>query len=363
MLPPTHRAAVLYAPQDLRVEERRTPEPGPGQVLVRIAAVGLCGSDLHYYAHGENGPNVLRTPTVLGHEAAGVIAATGPGADRHAVGTPVAIEPAHPCGRCARCRRGAYNQCPHGTCYGSPPTDGALAAYVLAPEDFVHPLPDGLDLRHGALIEPLAVAVHAVRRAGVRPGDRVLVTGAGPIGLLVLQVARAAGADRIEVSDVSPQRLRYAEKWGATRTVDPATAQVVDAAPGMLADPDGFDVALDCSGNAGALVGALRALRPGGTVAVVGNPATVATELPLAWMQRQEITLVTAFRYANDFPAAIALAATGRVRLAELVTSCHPLDASDAALRAALTDPAQLKVLVTPETGPAGGNSQGAHHG
>ncbi|MFG2648327.1 NAD(P)-dependent alcohol dehydrogenase [Streptomyces sp. NPDC048436] len=344
----THRAAVLHGPKDLRVEERPVPVPGPGEVLVRVAAVGLCGSDLHYYAYGENGPNVLRAPTVLGHEPSGTVLARGPGADAHPVGTPVAVEPAHPCGRCALCREGRYNLCPRGTCFGSPPTDGALAEYLVVPEDFVHPLPASMDVRHGALIEPLAVAVHAVRRAGLVPGDRVLVTGAGPIGLLVLQVALAAGAASVTVSDVAEARLRHAAELGAAETVGAAELTPDPARASALADPDGFDVALDCSGNGGALVGAIRALRPGGTAVVVGNPSAPVTELPLAWMQRQEMSLVTAFRYAGDFPAAIALAGAWRIRLETLVTASFPLGDADTALTAALTDRGQLKVLVEP---------------
>lgn len=350
----THRAAVLHGPKDLRIEERPVPAPGPGEVLVHVAAVGLCGSDLHYYAHGENGPNVLRAPTVLGHEPSGTVLARGPGAERHPVGAPVAVEPAHPCGRCALCRAGRYNLCPRGTCFGSPPTDGALAEHLVVPEDFVHPLPASMDVRHGALIEPLAVAVHAVRRAGLVPGGRVLVTGAGPIGLLVLQVALAAGAASVTVSDVADARLRHAAGLGA-RTVGAAELTPDPARATALADPDGFDVALDCSGNGGALVGAVRALRPGGTAVVVGNPSAPVTELPLAWMQRQEMSLVTAFRYAGDFPAAVALAGTGRIRLDSLVTASFPLDRADAALQTALTDRTQLKVLVEPGLAPVSG--------
>ncbi|GAA1895489.1 NAD(P)-dependent alcohol dehydrogenase [Streptomyces durmitorensis] len=356
--PETQRAAVLHGPKDLRVEERPVPAPGPGEVLVRIAAVGLCGSDLHYYAHGENGPNVLRAPTVLGHEPSGVVVAAGPGAGHPEPGTPVAVEPAHPCGRCALCRAGRYNLCPRGTCFGSPPTDGALTEYLVVPEGFVHPLPASMDVRHGALIEPLAVAVHAVRRSGIAPGDRVLVTGAGPIGLLVLQVALASGAASVTVSDVAGARLRHAAELGA-ETVGAAELTPDPARATALADPGGFDVALDCSGNGGALVGAIRALRPGGTAVVVGNPSAPVTELPLAWMQRQEMSLVTAFRYAGDFPAAIALAGTGRIRLEPLVTASFPLDRADAALTAALTDRSQLKVLVEPGLATASGGLSG----
>ncbi|RCV53678.1 alcohol dehydrogenase catalytic domain-containing protein, partial [Marinitenerispora sediminis] len=185
------RAAVLHAAGDIRVEDVELPPLTGDAVRVAVDAVGVCGSDLHYFASGRNGANVLRRPTVLGHEAAGTVVAAGPQAATP-VGTRVAVEPAVGCGGCAYCRAGDYNVCPDGTCLGSPPTHGAFAEHVVVPDRAVHPLPDSIDTELGALVEPLAVAVWAVRRADVRPGHRVLVTGAGPIGLLVAQVAAAA---------------------------------------------------------------------------------------------------------------------------------------------------------------------------
>ncbi|MER7199760.1 zinc-binding dehydrogenase, partial [Streptomyces sp. NPDC000188] len=254
--------------------------------------------------------------------------------------------PAHPCGSCALCRAGRYNLCPEGTCFGSPPTDGALAEYVCVPRDFVHPLPASTDVRIGALIEPLAVAVHAVRRAALAPGHRVLVTGAGPIGVLVAQVAAAVGAGSVTVSDVAAERREFAARLGL-HTVDAAGLAPDPERSHALASPYGYDAVFDCSGVGPALVSGIRALRPGGTAVVVGNPSRPLTELPLAWMQRQELSLVTSFRYgAGDFAAAVALA--GRVRLAELVTSAFPLERAAEALEVALTDPSQMKVLVEP---------------
>ncbi|MEU1945627.1 NAD(P)-dependent alcohol dehydrogenase [Streptomyces sp. NPDC020125] len=330
-------AAILHGPKDVRIERRPIPQPASGEVLVEIGAVGLCGSDLHYYAHGENGPNVLRSPTALGHEAAGtVVAGDGP----LPAGTRVAIEPAIPCGRCRACRAGRYNQCPHGRCFGSPPTDGALTGHLAVPAEFAHPLPDDFPLTSGALIEPLAVALHAVRRGHVTAGDRVLITGAGPIGLLVLQAARAVGAGETVVTDVNPGRLAHARRLGADRALDTSREP-------LPRDPV-FDIALDCSGIESALAAAAHAVRPGGTVVAVGNPPQPRTTLPLAWMQRQELTLVTAFRYAGEFPAAVSLAATGRIGLESLVTARFPLERTADALQTALSDPAQLKVVIEP---------------
>jgi L-iditol 2-dehydrogenase len=159
-LPTRTRAAVLHGPRDLRTTDLDVPALGDGDVLVRVAAVGVCGSDMHYFADGRNGQNVLRRPTVLGHEASGVVVGTGPGA-RVAVGTRVAVEPALGCGRCETCREGAYNVCPTGTCLGSPPTHGTMTEYLAVPDRAAHPLPDGIDTVVGSMIEPLSVAVWA----------------------------------------------------------------------------------------------------------------------------------------------------------------------------------------------------------
>src|SRR6478672_12766229 len=204
-LPTITRAAMLYGARDLRTTERKIPALGDDDVLIQVAAVGVCGSDMHYYDAGRNGQNVLRQPTVLGHEAAGVVVAAG-AASAISVGTRVAVEPAIGCGRCDTCRNGDYNICPAGTCFGSPPTHGTMTQYLVAPSRAVHPLPDSIDTVTGSMIEPLAVAVWAVQRAQVGIGHRVLVTGAGPIGLLVAQVARASGAVQVIVTDINDDR-------------------------------------------------------------------------------------------------------------------------------------------------------------
>ena len=336
--PNTTRAAVLHAPRDLRVEEIPLRPPGPGEVLVEIDAVGVCGSDMHYFAAGKNGQNTLRGPTVLGHEASGVVTEAGPGADIRP-GTPVAIEPAVGCGACAACRAGRYNLCPAGTCFGSPPTHGLMAGQVIVPVRAVHPLPHGLPLELGALIEPLAVAVWAVRRARIAFGHRVLVTGAGPIGILVAQVARAAGAVEVIVTDVNDARLAQARGLGATQVVNTADEEL---------QLSGMDRLVECSAHPAALWQGIRALRPAARATVVGQAAPSVDGLPLAHLQRWEIDLVTAFRYAHAFPTALALAADGRVDLAPLLTGRFSLDGATDALRAPVTDPTHLKVVVRP---------------
>lgn len=226
-----NQAAVLHAPHDLRIEERPVPTPGPREVLIEVRAVGICGSDVHYYEHGRIGDFTVTSPLVLGHEAMGVVVGHGPGASRHAAGTRVAIEPGVPCGRCTECRTGRYNLCADVAFFATPPVDGAFARYVTVNEDFAHPVPDQVSDTAAALLEPLSVGLWAVGKARVGPGDRVLITGAGPVGLLALQAARIAGAGHVVVTDVNQHRLNTAAALGADRTLRPAPTRSTTCAP------------------------------------------------------------------------------------------------------------------------------------
>ena len=336
-LPTTTEAAVLHGALDIRVEHKSLRPLGPTDVLVEMRSGGICGSDMHYYADGRNGTNVLTQPTVLGHEGAGVIIAAGPDAGM-AVGAAVVIEPALPCRNCPTCLSGRYNLCPAGTCFGSPPTDGLFARHVVVPERAVHVLPAAIPAEIGAAIEPLAVAVWAVERAQVRAGQRVLITGAGPIGLLVSQVAAAKGASEIVVTDVNDDRLALAAKFGATRTINTATAPL---------DLTDMDRLIECSGNTHALAAGIQTLAPAARATVVGQARPTVDGIPLGFLQRYEIDLVTAFRYANAFPTAIELASSGAVDLPSIITATYPLESVAEALTAPVTDPTNLKVLVT----------------
>jgi L-iditol 2-dehydrogenase len=325
-----NRAAVLHAPRDVRVEERPVPEPGPLDVLVEIAAVGVCGSDVHYYEHGRVATRVVRGPHVLGHESAGRVVATGERVTRHAVGDRVALEPGLPCGRCRECRAGRYNLCRDVRFLGAPPTDGAFTRFVAMHEDFAHALPDSVSDEAGALMEPLSVALWACGKAGVSAGDRVLVTGAGPIGLLVVQVAKARGATHIAVTDLNEHRLALAESFGATR------------------DPLEADALIECSGHPQALRDGIAAVRPAGAAVLVGMGGDESPTVPLSLIQTREIWLTGTFRYANTYPAAIALAASGEVDVEAIVTGHFTLDEVDTALRASREDPRSVKPMVIP---------------
>ena len=332
-------AAVLHAPGDVRLEERPDPRPGPYEVGVDVGAVGVCGSDVHYYEHGRIGSFVVEQPLVLGHESAGVVAEVGEAVTRHAVGDRVTIEPGVPDLTCDECRQGRYNLCPDMRFYGTPPVDGAFARRVVIHEAFAHALPEALSLEQGALMEPLSVGVWACRKGAVGPGSRVLVSGAGPIGNLAAQCARAFGADEVVVSDVDAHRLEVAASTGATGTVH-VGEQPLDVE---------VDVLLECSGNEGALVAGIGALAPAGTAVCVGmGPGEDAT-IPLALLQRRELWLTGTFRYANTYPTAIALAADGRVDLEAIMTGTYALRETEAALRAGRDDPTAIKPIVLPQ--------------
>ena len=332
----TNRAAVLHAPGDIRIEERPTPEPGPLDVLVEIAAVGVCGSDVHYYEHGRIQTRVVRAPHVLGHESAGRVVATGDRVTKHRTGDRVTLEPGLPCGRCRECRHGRYNLCRDVRFLGAPPTDGAFIRYITMHEDFAHALPDALSDEAGALMEPLSVALWACEKAAVGAGDRVLVTGAGPIGLLAVQVARARGATEIVVTDVNRHRLELALRTGATCAVEAGER------------PPEADALIECSGHPQALHDGIAAVRPAGTAVLVGMGRDDDASVPLSLIQTREIWLTGTFRYAGTYPAAIALAASGQVDLEAIVTGHFALDDVDAALRAGREDPHSVKPIVTP---------------
>jgi L-iditol 2-dehydrogenase len=333
----TNRAAVLTEPGSIVVEERPMPSPGPREVLVEIASVGVCGSDIHYYEHGRIGPHVVRAPLVLGHESAGRVVELGSDVTRHAVGDRVTLEPGVPCGRCSECRAGRYNLCPDVVFFATPPIDGTFTNFVTIHEDFAFALPDSLSDDVGALMEPLSVGIWACRKAGVTAGDRVLVTGAGPIGLLALQVAQAFGATDVAISDVNEHRLAVAERMGATRALVAGRD-----APGEV------DAVIECSGHPAALVAGIEALRPAGTAVVVGMGPGPTAEVPLSLIQTRELWLTGTFRYANTYPAAIELAATGRVDVAALITGHYDLHETEDALRAGYDDAASIKVMVHP---------------
>jgi L-iditol 2-dehydrogenase len=335
----TQQRSRLVEPRVIDTEEVPIPEAGPGQVLIEVAAVGICGSDVHYFEHGRIADFVVREPLVLGHEASGTIRAVGVGVPEDRVGQRVALEPQETCGRCRECLAGRYNLCPYVEFFATPPIHGAFAQYVVLSAHRAHPVPDNVSDEAAALIEPLSVAVWAAHKAAIEPGDRVLVTGAGPVGLVCADVARARGA-YVLVSDTNPNRLVVATERGA--------GAVVDVTSGPLADQiEPVDVIIECSGAGPAVQDAFTVAAPAARIVLVGMGAATM-ELPVATIQIKELQVTGTFRYANCYPAAIALAASGAVDLDGLVTARFGLAEVADALQAAKRDPATLKPMVYP---------------
>ena len=332
--------SVLVRQGEVALESVAVPSPGPRQVLIEVAAVGICGSDVHYFDHGRIADFVVEQPLVLGHEASGTIRAVGAEVRDRAVGQRVALEPQETCGQCRECLTGRYNLCADVQFFATPPVDGAFAQYVVLAAHRAHPVPDSISDEAAALIEPLSVAVWAAQKAAVQPGDRVLVTGAGPVGLLCADVARARGAAWVGVSDTSHYRLETAAARGAS--------EAIDAATGPLAGRIGpVDVVLECSGAGPAVRGAFAVAAPAARIVLIGLGAP-DLELPVALIQTRELLVTGTFRYANCYPAAIALAASGAIDLDGLVTGRFALSQVTDALQASKRDPYSLKPIVYP---------------
>ena len=328
-------AAVLVGLENVVLQARDEPVPGPGEVVVEVHSVGVCGSDVHYFEHGRIGEFVVEGPLVLGHEASGVVTAVGPGVLAPSVGQRVAIEPGQPDGTCEQCLAGRYNLCPHVRFLATPPIDGAFVRRLVVLAAFAHPVPDALSDDAAALIEPLSVAVAACRKAAVGLGSSVLVTGAGPIGILVSQVALHAGADKVVLVDINPARRERATQL--------TSAEVV--APEHVPNQGVTDCFIECSGAGAAAALGFGALAPAGRAVMVGMGSTDVT-VPTALLQGKELLVTGSFRYANTYPTAIALAASGAVDLDGLVDRHFGLNQVASALTASRTDPSVLKSIV-----------------
>ncbi|MEM6371219.1 MAG: L-idonate 5-dehydrogenase [Pseudomonadota bacterium] len=339
------KAIVVHAAQDLRVEDREMPAPGPGQVLVKMAAGGICGSDLHYFQHGGFGTVRLREPMILGHEVSGHVEATGDGVTGLDAGQLVAISPSRPCYNCRYCHEGKLHHCMNMRFYGSampfPHIQGAFRQYIVAEAAQCVPA-DGLSAAEAAVAEPLAVCLHAAKQAGDLMGKRVLVTGCGPIGQLCVLVARAAGAVEVVATDIAPFTLSMADRLGATRTVN--MAETPDSLAQYHADKGHFDVHFECSGAAPALVAAIPALRPGATLVQLGLGGDMT--LPVQAMTAREITFRGSFRFHAEFRTAVAMMQGGQIDVTPLVTHSFALDDASAAFEMAADRSQAIKAQI-----------------
>ncbi len=320
----TMPAAVLHGIKDLRVDEVPVPSaPARGEVQVHIAKVGICGSDVHYYEHGRIGDFIVESPMVLGHECSGVVAQVGEGVSHLKEGDRVAIEPGVP--RLSNAlshyymKRGEYNLCPDIFFFATPPDHGSFCSLVNHRADFCFKLPENVTLEEGAMIEPLSTGIYAARVAPVTMGDTVVITGAGPIGLMNLLACRAAGATNVVISDMVASRLEVAKQIGATQVVS-GNADELKAIARELTDGRGADVCIECAGHPSALNAAIGAARPGAAVVLIGMPPNDTATLNINDLIVREIKLRPIFRYNNTFPTGVELLASGKVDVKPLIS-------------------------------------------
>jgi (R,R)-butanediol dehydrogenase/meso-butanediol dehydrogenase/diacetyl reductase len=348
------RALRFHAARDLRIEDvPEPPDPGAGEVVVRVATCGICGTDLHEYAAGPIvtpvEPHPLtgaQNPQILGHEFAGDVVATGSGVTSVSEGDRVAIMPLAYCGHCAYCRRGLQHLCVTMACVGLSHAWGGMAEFATLAQYQVVRLPNGVTHRQGALIEPTAVAAYGVERAGVSPGDRVLVTGAGPIGALAALCARVAGAASVFVSEPNAARRARAEGLGVATVLDPTSTDV----PAYLREESeglGVDVAIECSGHPAGFTTAIKSLRRRGTLAQTGLFVGEASVEPMLW-SLNDLTIVGTWCYwVYDFDRIAAQIAAGDLPVERVVTSNVTLDDAPAAFTRLASGAAdEIKVLI-----------------
>jgi L-iditol 2-dehydrogenase len=345
--------ARLHAPSDIRVHEEAPPIVGPDEVLLRVTAVGLCGSDLHWYTDGAIGETRLDRPLVLGHEIGAVIE------DGPRRGTRVAVDPADPCGDCAICRGGHEELCTTMRFAGHGTTDGGLRRFMSWPERHLRPVPDSIGDAEASLLEPLGVALHAIDLGAVAPGVRAAVIGCGPIGLLVIGALRAAGIDDIVATDLLPHRVEAARVAGASHAVQARSGAGDEGGrEGDIAGHDASEpplaeaeVVFDCDGGGSAVEAAVRIAAPAGRVVLVGIPADDRTSFTASTARRKGLTFVVSRRMtAPDLDRAIDLAAGGRIGLSSLITDRFAIEDSQQAF-AALAARRGLKVVVQPGGG------------
>lgn len=317
------KAAVLYKPLDMRIEEVDIPQISPRDVLVRTRVVGICGSDVHYFQHGRIGSFVVEKPHILGHEFSGDIVELGDEVTGLEVGQRVVVEPGRTCGKCRYCREGRYNLCSEMRFHGTPPHNGAFAEYIAVPEN-VFLMPEKMSYEEGAMIEPLAVGMMAAERGRVSVHDTVAILGAGPIGQMALQAVKAHGVLETYVTDVEDYRLDYAQKYGAKAVINPVEEDVVDTIM-KITDSKGVDVVIEASGAKSAIGQAFEIIRPGGRIVHVGYPPT-DVQVPLTDVIINELDILGVRRYANVFQTAIKSVSLGRALVKPFITHRFPFE-------------------------------------
>lgn len=340
---------AIHGAQDLRLDEQ-APEPlAATQVRVGVKAVGICGSDLHYYRHGRVGDFVIREPLTPGHEASGQVLEVGASVTAVKPGDRVALDPARTCGVCRYCRQGDSNHCEAVHFFGSasryPHMQGAMREQVVVQEKQCLPVPDSLSFELAAFGEPLAVALHAVRSAGSLLGKSVMVVGAGPIGALTLMAARLAGASQVTVVDIVDETLATCSRVGATRTLNAATDPgAIDA---LAAGKGTIDVCFEASGNYAGLANCIRATRPRGVIVTVGTLNGSSEQCPFNLIMVKSLSVIGSFRFVDEYAWAVDYLSRGVLDVSPLLTAAVPVRNVHDAFTLAADRQRAMKVMVT----------------
>lgn len=324
------RSVRLYGPHNLRLIEEPTPQPQPGEALVRVRAVTICHSDIHYYRYGRIGDTLSEVPLVLGHEFCGEVAEVTPGVVGLKPGDLVAMEPAISCGHCRYCREGNPNLCQNLLFAGTPPLDGGLREYVTYRPEFLFPLPAGFSAEDGAMLEPLGVALYSWDLAGLRVGETVAIVGCGPIGLLLVQLARIAGATQVLAVEPLAYRRDMAAEFGA---IPMSPNEDLLQRTLELTGGHGVDVAIEAAGTLAAQEEAAQMVKRGGTLVLIGIPAEDQLVLTHHIVRRKGLTIKVARRMKHTYPRAIALVQRGMINTRPLVTHRLPLERADEGFR------------------------------
>lgn len=340
--------AVLYGIDDLRLEQRPVPTPNGNQVLLQMEVVGICGSDVHYLKQGRIGHFVVKQPMVIGHEASGTVVKVGKDVTHLKVGDRVAIEPGECCRMCNYCKEGRYNLCLKMAFCATPPYDGNLTRFYAHAADFCYKLPNHVSFEEGAILEPLSVGVHACKRGQVTCGSKVLILGAGPIGLVTLLAAKAFGATNVIITDIVENRLEIAKKLGAhhtllvdknfdEKTIIEKVVQILGCEP---------DVSMECSGAEQSVRIAIQATKSGGCAVLIGMGKAEMT-LPLASALIREVDIKGVFRYVNDYETALAMVSSGKIDVKPLITHEFAMEQTLDAFGAAMDPKSKsIKVLI-----------------
>jgi L-iditol 2-dehydrogenase len=318
------KAAILYKPLDLHIDEIEIPRIGRDEILIETKRVGICGSDTHYYLEGKIGSLLIKKPLILGHECSGIIVDIGKDVIEHNIGDRVVVEPGFVCGRCKYCRSGRYNLCRKVDFYGTPPYNGAYAEYIKAPQQNVYRITKKISYEEGAMIEPFSVGIMATKIAKVTPQDSVAILGAGTIGQMVLQAVNVYGSLETFITDIIDYRLDYAKNFGAKEIINANEVNVVEKIKEHT-DNEGVDIAIEASGSTSAILQTFDITKPGGRIILIGYPKE-DVPIPLTKIINNEYNINGIFRYVNVYPLAIKALHFKKVHLAPYITHTFPFN-------------------------------------